>query len=374
MKKIILLAVTSALLLTAVACTSTGASQSTAASTSQSENVESSQNTAEESSQSVAEQTEEDSMSNEDFKFISAEDAKALIDSGEDVVVFGVLDGTKALVPLMDENSPIDGTFRVWRSDYSGSGSSEAISTNVSGFRTGLDSMNELMSKAGVTEDSTIIVYSTGSMHDSTRFGWQLELIGLEPLYLDGGLNAWKDAGFETGKQVTLADEEVKTDFASTEWNVDELSADISDVIAALENPEEWVVIDTRSEGEYNGEKTGSSSGAFGTGAMTGAVHIEWTNAVNEDKTLKSAEELEAIYGDVIDGKKVITFCQSGVRSSHTMMVLREMLGVEDVYNYDGSWIEWSYAASQSSEDVDAELRESVLALTDKWTDNNGKI
>ncbi len=310
----------------------------------------------------------------EGTKFISVEEAKELIDSDEDVVVFGVLSSAKAIIPLTDENSPIDGTYRVWREDYSGKGSTEAVSPNYGGFRKDSETMDDLLSKAGVTENSKIIVYSTGSMHDSTRFGWQLELVGLEPMYLDGGLNAWKAAGYETGDQVTLADEDVKSEFSSTEWNLEELEANLDDVVNALENPDEWVVIDTRSTDEFNGEKTGSSSGAFGTGTMKGAVHIEWTNALNEDKTMKTKAELEEIYGDVIEGKKVITFCQSGVRSSHTQMVLREMLGVEDVYNYDGSWIEWSYVASEAGDDVDGALKEKVLGLTDKWSDNKKEI
>ncbi len=362
MKKVFIFALIATMLLTLAACGTTTEApvESTAAPTS------------EVTSEAPAEEVVADEL--EGTQFISVEDAKALIDAGGDVVVIGVLNGTTALVPLTDESSPIDGSYRVWRPDYSGGDSTEAISANVTGFRKGQDTMNDLLSKAGVTEDTTIIVYSTGSMHDSTRFGWQLELVGLEPLYLDGGLNAWKEAGYDTGDQVTLADEEVKSEFVATEWNVEELGADINDVIAALENPEEWVVIDTRSEGEYNGEETGSSAGAYGTGGMVGTVHIEWSNALNEDKTLKSVAELEALYGDVIEGKKVITFCQSGVRSSHTMMVLRELLGVEEVYNYDGSWIEWSYAASEASTDVDADLKASVLALTDKWADNNGTI
>ncbi len=310
----------------------------------------------------------------EGTQFISAQDAKALIDSGDDVVVIGVLNGTTALVPLSDESSPIDGSYRVWRPDYSGGDSTEAISPNVTGFRLDQASMDVLLSKAGINQDTQIIVYSTGSMHDSTRFGWQLELLGLSPLYLDGGLNAWKAAGFDTGDQTTLVDEEEKGSDVVSEWKVDELGVDIYDVIEAVENPDEWVIIDTRSDGEFNGEETGSSSGAHGTGAISFAVHIEWTQALNEDKTLKSIAELEEIYGDVIDGKKVITFCQSGVRSSHTMIVLREMLGVEEVYNYDGSWLEWSYVASEASTDVDADLKASVLALTDRWTDNNGPI
>ncbi len=311
----------------------------------------------------------------EGTKFITATDLKSLLETRDDVTLFGVLSSAKALIPLTDESTPIDGTYRVWRPDYSGSGNPEALSPVFGGYRKTKEEMEDLLSRGDISEDDLFVVYSTGSMHDMTRFGWQLELMGLDVLYLDGGLNAWKAAGFETGKDIELAKQEKIGDFTVNEWNVDELNANIDDVIMALENPDEWVVIDTRSTGEYNGERTGSSSGAYGTGSLKGSVHIEWTDAVNSDtKTIKSRAELEEIYGDVIDGKKIITICQSGVRSSFTQRVLMEILGVDNIYNYDGSWIEWSYAASSFGEDVDPALKEKVVSLTDNWNDNNGAI
>ncbi|MDW1568591.1 rhodanese-like domain-containing protein, partial [Vibrio sp. YT-15] len=93
---------------------------------------------------------------------------------------------------------------------------------------------------------------------------------------------------------------------------------------------------------EFNGEV--AVSGAYGPGTIPSSVHINWTKALNEDTTLKSAEELQALYGDIIKGKKVIAYCQSGVRSAHTTLILTEVLGAEGVYNYDGSWIEYSHA------------------------------
>ena len=37
----------------------------------------------------------------------------------------------------------------------------------------------------------------------------------------------------------------------------------------------------------------------------------------------------------------VTAYCRIGERSSHTWFVLRELLGFDDVRNYDGSWTEW---------------------------------
>ncbi|MCL2201160.1 MAG: rhodanese-like domain-containing protein, partial [Oscillospiraceae bacterium] len=69
-------------------------------------------------------------------------------------------------------------------------------------------------------------------------------------------------------------------------------------------------------------------------------------------------------------GRNVITYCQSGVRSAHTWLVLREVLGIENVWNYEGSWIEWSYAASEYSDYPS----QRILELTELWNDNRGAI
>lgn len=308
-------------------------------------------------------------------KFITVYNLKEMIDAGDDLAIFGVMSHTKALLPLTDESSPIDGTLRVWRPDYSGKGSLEAISSNIGGYRYSKEQFEDLLSYANIADDTKIVVYSTGNMHDMARFGWQLELVGLEPMYLDGGLNEWKAVGFETGDAINITKQDKLADFKSDEWNIKELDASIEDVINALENPDEWVVIDTRSKDEYDGKKTSSSRGAYGTGAIKNTVHINWNSAINDDNTLlKTKAELQDIYSDVVEGKKVITFCQSGVRSSHTQLVLKEILNIDDVYNYDGSWIEWSYAASEVSDDVPPAIKVKVIEYTDKWVDNKGEI
>jgi hypothetical protein len=96
---------------------------------------------------------------------------------------------------------------------------------------------------------------------------------------------------------------------------------------------------------------------------------------IEKETTFKNIEELKKIYGDTIKGKKVITLCQSGVRSAHSYFVLKELLGAKEVYNYDGSWIEWSYAASEASNGkVAKDIKDAVISLTEVWADNKGAI
>lgn len=256
-------------------------------------------------------------------------------DEDADVVVIGSLNPSKLA-------SPISGSFTMWRSDYS---AAEGV-YNYGGMRNTSEEMASILSNFGATKKSMIVVYASGSHHDAARLWWQIKQLGHKDLrFLDGGLNAWEGAGYATGNanpKVTpskyVADEK---EFAD---------ADMDMVINAIDD-DEWVIIDTRTDSENDGSSV--KKGAFGAGAIPGSVHINWTNSNKEDTTLKSVEELKAIYGDLVKDKKVIAFCQSGVRSAHTTLVLKEVLGAKEVYNYDGSWIEWSYAHYKENKKVD---------------------
>src|SRR5690606_10634749 len=103
---------------------------------------------------------------------------------------------------------------------------------------------------------------------------------------------------------------------------------------------------DVRSPAEFSGEilaPPGLSETAQRGGHIPGAKNIPWGRAANEDGTFKSPEELREIYGaEGIDGSgPTIAYCRIGERSSHTWFVLKHILGIEDVKNYDGSWTEY---------------------------------
>ncbi|MGR5238055.1 sulfurtransferase [Vibrio alfacsensis] len=261
--------------------------------------------------------------------FISAQQLKSLMDSDEDVVVIGALNPIKP-------DSPISGSYTMWRNDYS---AADGV-YEFEGMSNSVEEMETILGSFGATADSTIVVYAAGSHHDAARLYWQIYNLGHEDIrYLDGGLNAWLGAGFPTGSaNPSVAATSYKASNAQLDNNT---NATLEMVIKAQNNPD-WVILDTRGNDEFNGEV--AVSGAFGPGTIPGSVHINWTKALNDDTTLKSAEELQALYGDIIKGKKVIAYCQSGVRSAHTTMILTEVLGAEGIYNYDGSWIEYSHA------------------------------
>jgi len=84
--------------------------------------------------------------------------------------------------------------------------------------------------------------------------------------------------------------------------------------------------------------------GAQRAGHIPDANSVPWAQAVVEDGTFKSREDLAQLYTDkgVLDGENpVIAYCRIGERSTHTWFVLHELLGRDDVKNYDGSWTEW---------------------------------
>ncbi len=106
-------------------------------------------------------------------------------------------------------------------------------------------------------------------------------------------------------------------------------------------------LVDVRSPQEYTGELIHMvnypQEGAQRGGHIPGAKSIPWAMAANADGTFKTPEELRQIYGsnDITPDKDVITYCRIGERSAHTWFVLTELLGYPRVRNYDGSWTEW---------------------------------
>jgi thiosulfate/3-mercaptopyruvate sulfurtransferase len=106
-------------------------------------------------------------------------------------------------------------------------------------------------------------------------------------------------------------------------------------------------LVDVRSPQEFSGELIAmpgyEQEGAQRSGHIPGAASVPWAQAVNDDGTFKSKEELEKLYGgkDVLDGEPIISYCRIGERSAHTWFVLHELLGRDEVKNYDGSWTEW---------------------------------
>lgn len=263
---------------------------------------------------------------------ISAKNAKDLIDKGGNIVV---LDIRKSADYILGH---IPTAQNIWRPDY------ESTNYPFEGMRAEKEKVEALLGKLGVDNDTTILLYDASGDYDAARFWWILDMYGHEKVALiDGGIDGWKAAGLEiTTSKPQVTAKEYKFNKDTDESKV----ATLEDVKAALNDPN-VIILDTRSIDEFTGKEL--KKGAYRKGRIPNSVFLEYKNALNTgdgaDMTFKELEELKKIYEEkgVTKDKTIIPYCQSGVRSAHTTFVLTQLLGYENVKNYDGSWIEWSY-------------------------------
>nr|WP_307774560.1 rhodanese-like domain-containing protein [uncultured Cetobacterium sp.] len=265
-------------------------------------------------------------------KLISAEAAKELITNDKNVVLIDVRPEAQYML------SNVKGSYNMWRPDMQ---PKDKRYGEIGGMRASREEMEAELNKMGVTKDTTLVL--TGNGLDEYRLWWILDLYGMENVRIvDGGYDALKESGLKTGFGKEADEKKGSYEFPAVE-DKDTL-ADIEEVKESIGNTEA-VIIDTRSEEEYKGESL--KKGAFEKGRIPGCVFVEWTDATNKDKTIKSYDELVELYksAGIVGDKEFIPYCQSAVRSAHTTFVLRELLGYKNVKNYDGSWIEWSHEA-----------------------------
>ncbi|MFW6267308.1 MAG: sulfurtransferase [Halanaerobium sp.] len=270
---------------------------------------------------------------------ISAEELNEIKDQ-DDVVV---LDFRREDQYLLGH---IPGALQLWRPDVSDD------DHEYDGMRISRQGLANWLGDNGISPDDTVVIYTEGGGHDAARMWWLMERLGHEDIrLLDGGIDYWRAADYDTELSPNNR-EAVDYEFEDEDINED-LLASVEDVRDAVDD-QDTIILDTRSKEEHTGEKT--ESGAARAGRIPSRHYLEWNEAVDEQNLLKSTDELEEMYEEegVNDDKAVIPYCQSGVRSAHTTFVLTQLLGYDDVKNYDGSWIEWSHR-----DDLEIETGES---------------
>jgi len=204
------------------------------------------------------------------------------------------------------------------------------------------DKFQDLLIKSGINQDSTIIIYGDKNNWFAAWAVWVFDIYGVENVkLLDGGRAKWEA---ENRALTPLATKVEAGNIQITKTN-NLLRARLSDVVAIANKKSDIALVDIRSAAEYTGKifaPAGVPELSVRAGHIPGAVNISWGNAVNEDGTIKSVDELKKIYSAAgIDGSKpIITYCRIGERSSHSWFVLKKVLGY-DVRNYDGSWTEY---------------------------------
>ena len=203
------------------------------------------------------------------------------------------------------------------------------------------EEIEQLLGQSGIGNDTRVILYGDNNNWFAAWAYWQLKYYGHQDVQImNGGRAKWLA---ENRPTTTDAPTITPQTYAANDPDTS-IRALRDDVRAALGSS---VLVDVRSPAEFSGELLAPENlpqeGSQRGGHIPGAVNIGWAQAVNEDSTFKSADELNEIYGGrgVTADKDVIAYCRIGERSSHTWFVLKELLGYQNIRNYDGSWTEW---------------------------------
>ncbi|CDP88381.1 MULTISPECIES: sulfurtransferase [Mycolicibacterium] len=200
---------------------------------------------------------------------------------------------------------------------------------------------SKLLSDKGISNDDTVILYGGNNNWFAAYAYWYFKLYGHNDVkLLDGGRKRWQLDGRPL---VTDAVSRPATSYSAKAPD-NNIRAFRDEVIAAIG---EKNLVDVRSPDEFSGKILAPAhlpqEQSQRPGRIPGAINVPWSKAANEDGTFKSDEDLAKLYAEAgLDGnKETIAYCRIGERSSHTWFVLQELLGHQNVKNYDGSWTEY---------------------------------
>jgi thiosulfate/3-mercaptopyruvate sulfurtransferase len=204
------------------------------------------------------------------------------------------------------------------------------------------EEFEKLLSEAGIDNDTTVVLYGDNNNWFAAFALWLFNYYGHDDVVLiDGGRKKWLA---ENRPLTTDVPSYPRTSYKVSKVNSN-LRATRELVLDSVRGTKRNLV-DVRSVPEFTGEiiaPPGLSETAQRAGHIPGAINVPWVQAVNEDGTFKSPDELLALYtGKGLDpARPTIAYCRIGERSSHTWFALKHLLGLDDVVNYDGSWTEY---------------------------------
>jgi thiosulfate/3-mercaptopyruvate sulfurtransferase len=205
------------------------------------------------------------------------------------------------------------------------------------------EDLEKSLQRIGVNNDTTIIVYGDFKNWFATFAFWIFKYYGAQDVRL---MNGSRKKWLEEVRPISLdIPSYPRGNFKASDpdKSIRAFMNDVKEII----NSQGKILVDVRTNDEYNGKTLAPTEyspeyGQMG-GHIPGAVNVPWSKMVNEDGTLKSADELKKLYEslNVTPDKEVITYCGIGERASYTWFVLKYLLGYPNVKTYDGSWLEW---------------------------------
>ncbi len=201
----------------------------------------------------------------------------------------------------------------------------------------------DLMERLGISNSSPIVVCDDAGSMFACRMWWALRYYGhAEVRILDGGWTKWRDdarpvndipANYTRGNYTARVNESLR--------------ATTRDILKGLQAGSVQLV-DVRSPAEYAGESSRARHG----GHIPSAVNLPRNAMVNRDMTLKSEDNLRALFQDAgidLNAPDTVLYCNSGVSATYGMLAM-QVAGARNLRLYDGSWKEWGNDESTPKE------------------------
>ena len=253
-----------------------------------------------------------------------AESGMLIIDADEALELAGsenwvLLDAQKT---TSFEKEHVGGAVNIERKDIT-------VTRQVSNMLAPASQIAEAAGKAGITEESDIIIYDDNNNMDSGRLAWTFMIYGHKGQIkvVSGGLSALKAAG------ATITDGSFNA--SSSVYKPGSLDSsmviDKAGVLDLINNPpENYAIIDVRTDEEYN------------DGTIPGAIHIEYLENNFPDVTYKPVQQIRILYKDngIMPDDTIVMFCKSSIRAAQTWTALYNA-GYRNIRIYDGAWLEW---------------------------------
>jgi len=203
------------------------------------------------------------------------------------------------------------------------------------------DGFTRLARKLGISRDSIVVVYDT--KYDATRLWWAFTYYGKGDVrVLDGGVKAWKEAGYPI--DLLAPDPPAQSGTLTAKVALPSLRVETAAIIAA-ETSSKAQIWDNRDIREFTGEEL--KKGAYRAGRIPGSAHSDWAlfkKKENQAEWLSAFEVTALLQRLGYDrSREQYFYCQSGVRSTQALFALY-LSGwpVDKLHNYDSSWIGWS--------------------------------
>lgn len=200
-----------------------------------------------------------------------------------------------------------------------------------------------LLGRSGVGPDTAVVLYGGNNNWFAAYAYWFLKYQGFDSVkLLNGGRKKWERENRTMVEECPVFASVAPAKLAGARSELRSLREEV-----LSKRGDGTVFIDVRSPEEFRGELLAPphlpQEQAQVPGHIPGAANIPWSKAADEDGTFKSPADLKELYGPTgaSAGKEIIAYCRIGERSSHTWFVLHELLGYENVKNYDGSWTEY---------------------------------